>query len=595
MKKKNIIILFVTILFLSYLFRLFWIQIIDESYKISADNNAIRHIIQYPSRGLIFDRNNKLLVYNEASYDLMVIPKQLRSFDTLEFCNILNIEKKVLIKKLKKAKRYSRYKAYLFLKQISKVNYAILQEKLHKFPGFFVELRTLRKHTTKSASHVLGYIGEVTNKNIKKDNYYKSGNYIGQSGLEKYYEKNLRGKKGIKRMLVDVHNRIQGSYKNGKYDTIAVSGDNLKTTIDIDLQIYGEDLMKNKIGSIVVIIPKTGEILSLISSPSYDPNLLFGRKRAKNYNILSRDSLQPLFNRALMAKYPPGSIFKIVQALIALQEKVATPYTSIACNKSLLGCHNHPQATTIEKSIQYSCNPYYYKIFQRIIQRGKETNIYKDSRIGLLRWHECVTKFGFGKKLKIDLPSIKAGFIPNVDYYDKIYNGKYTWAFSTIYSLGIGQGEIQVIPLQMANLASIIANKGFYYTPHLIKNINKENFKIKNFVGIDGDYFKYIINGMEAVVNKDGGTARRARLKDIIICGKTGTAENPHGEDHSVFIAFAPKENPQIAIAVYVENSGYGGTWAAPIASLMIEKYLKDSITNTFREKRILESNLLAK
>jgi len=411
------------------------------------------------------------------------------------------------------------------------------------------------------------------------------------------YEDLLRGKRGVKKVMVDVHNREKGRYLNGTEDTLSISGKILHTGIDIDLQTYGELLMQNKIGSIVAIEPSSGEILCLVSSPSYNPNMLVGREVRKNYPILSKDSLNPLFNRATMAQYPPGSIFKTIQALIAMQEGVITENTGFSCLKNLVGCHNHPSATDVASSIKMSCNPYYFQVFKKIIQQNKAKSIYKDSEIGLAEWSKRVKKFGFGGTLQTDIPGVKNGLVPGVEFYNKWY-GEGRWAFSTIFSLSIGQGELGVIPIQMANLAAIIANKGFYYSPHIIKRVDEkatipDMFKQKNYVGVDAKYFEPIIDGMHRVTSEAGGTARRAKIEGIEVCGKTGTAQNPHGEDHSVFIAFAPKDNPKIAIAVYVENAGFGGTWAAPIASLMMEKYLTDSISNKIKEQRILEANLM--
>lgn len=590
------IVVVISIIFIT---RLFFIQVLDASYKYSADNNVLRYETQYPARGLIYDRKGRLMVYNEAAYDLMIVPRQVKEFDTLDFCKTLNISKEYVVDNIKIAKKYSRYKPSIFLKQLSKSDYAEFQEKLHKFPGFFVQVRTLRKYPDGIAAHVLGYIGEVDDKITKQNSYYKSGDYIGISGIENTYEEALRGQKGVKVFMVDVHNRIKGSFSGGKYDTIAIPGKSLVSSLDAELQKYGELLMKNKVGSVVAIEPSTGEILALVSSPTYDPNLLVGRTRAKNYSKLVSDSLKPLFNRALMAQYPPGSIFKIVQSLIALDQGVININTGFPCAKSIVNCHAHPPATDIQKAIQFSCNPYYYYVYSRMIQRGISTNKFKDSEIGLASWVEYTHSFGLGKKLQIDLPAVKKGNIPDVKFYDKWY-GKGRWAFSTIYSNGIGQGEVEVIPLQMANLAAIFANRGYYYTPHLVKEIGDEKYildeyKEKHFTSVNPKYFDIVAEAMRAVVEEAGGTARRARISDITVCGKTGTAQNPHGEDHSVFISFAPKDNPKIAIAVYVENSGFGGTWAAPIASLMIEKYIRDSITRPDLEKYILDADFINK
>ena len=589
----SLIILLVTI----YIIKLFSIQVLSDEYKNSANNNSQRHVTEYPARGLIYDRNGKLLVYNEAAYDLMVIPKQLESFDTLDLCKVLDIDIEQIRKDINKAKHYSYYKPSTLVKQISNITYSKLQEKLYKYPGFYVQARTIRMYPEHTAAHILGYIGEVNDKITKKDKYYSSGDYIGISGIEKSYEKELRGKKGKQIFLVDVHNRIQGSYRDGKYDTLAISGKNLTTTIDADIQAYGELLMQNKIGSIVAIEPSTGEILAFISSPTYDPNMLVGRKRGKNYRKLSIDSLNPLFNRAIAAKYPPGSTFKLVQALIGLQAGLITPNTGFVCNKNLVGCHNHPSANTVQEAVKMSCNPYFYQVYRRIIEQHVEKSIYKDARFGLEFWDRYVHSFGLGERLKIDIPGIKAGNIPDLKFYDKWY-GKDRWSFTYIASNSIGQGEITVVPMQMANLAATIANKGHYYTPHVVKEIGKTNeprdeYTFYHKTLIDKKWFDIIIPGMYDVVNTPGGTARRARIDSINVCGKTGTVQNPHGEDHSGFIAFAPMENPQIAIAVYVENSGFGGTWAAPIASLIIEKYLTDTIKNKYKEQRILDADFI--
>ena len=593
----GLIFLVVGVLFVT---RLFTIQVLNDEYKLDSESNVMRSMTQYPARGLIYDRNGELLVYNEAAYDLMVIPKQVKEIDTAAFCALLEIEKDEFLQKFSKAEKYSRYKASTFLKEISSISYANIQEQLFLYPGFFVHTRTLRKYPRNSAAHILGYIGEVNQRTIEQKPYYKSGDYIGKSGLEYSYEELLRGTRGVKRVLVDVHNREKGSYKDGDADTMAVTGKVIQTTLDIILQEYGELLMQNKKGSIVAIEPSTGEILALVSAPNYDPNMLVGRAVGKNYPILSKDSLNPLFNRALMAKYPPGSIFKTVQALVGLENGVITENSSFPCIKSLVNCHNHPRATSVSSSVKMSCNPYYYSVFKRLIQQNKVKSIYKDSEIGLGIWSKKIKQFGFGIRLGTDLPGINKGYVPDVAFYNRWY-GEGRWAFSTIYSLSIGQGEMGVIPLQMANLSAIIANKGFYYVPHFIKEIENSDtiphkFTVKKNVGVKERYFSPIIDGMHRVVYEAGGTARRARIHDsIIVCGKTGTAQNPHGEDHSVFIAFAPKDNPKIAIAVFVENAGFGGAWAAPIASLMIEQYLTDSIatSNLRKEQRILDANLL--
>ena len=589
----------VIVIALIIVIKLFILQVVDTSYKFSAENNSRHEAKEYPARGLIYDRNDQLLVYNEAAYDIMVTPSQLTAFDTTEFCEILDIDHAYLVEGIQAAIKYSRYKPSIFLRQVSSKTYAVFQEKMHKFPGFFVQPRTLRKYPKDIAAHVLGYVGEVDEQTVKNDDYYDMGDYIGISGVERSYEEILRGTKGYKYYLVDVHNRIKGSYMNGRYDIEAIVGSNIHITLDADLQEYGELLMQNKIGSIVAIEPSSGEILTLVSSPNYSPSLLVGRIRNKNYEILRQDTLKPLFNRALMAKYPPGSIFKIVQALIGLEEGVIKPYTGFSCDKSLVNCHNHPAPVNVQKAIQYSCNPYFYKVFQRIILKdfNRSKNVFIESRGGLATWREYVMSFGLGKQLGVDLPGEKGGYIPDTSFYDRWYGGK-RWAFSTIYSNGIGQGEVEIIPLQMANLAAIFANKGYYYTPHIIKDIEgtsslTEQFANIHTIPIDSNYFYIVDKAMQAVVEESGGTAGLARIEGVEVCGKTGTAQNPHGEDHAVFIAYAPQEDPQIAIAVYIENAGFGGTWAAPLASLMIEKYLTDTITNSWKEQRILNANFI--
>lgn len=577
-----------------YAIRLLFLQVFDDSYAQLANRNALRFVTQYASRGLIYDRNGKLLVYNELVYDLMVVPRQVKPLDTTLFCELVGITKEEFIEKMKKARTYSTYAPSIFEKQISKEDFGPIQEKLYQFPGFYSQNRTLRYYPKALAAHVLGYIGEVNDNIIKKNPYYKSGDYIGISGLEKYYEEILRGQKGNKITLVDVHNREKGSFQEGKYDTAAIAGENLYSTIDLELQEYAEKLMQNKRGSIVAIEPETGEVLCFVSAPFYDPNLLVGRVRGKNYNKLLEDPAQPLFNRALMAEYAPGSIFKVAQAMIALDLGVITPNTGFGCDRGLVGCHSHPSASTVREAIKMSCNPYFYRVYQKIIMQKSE-NDKVDSKYGLSLWDEEMYKMGFGKKLDIDLPNVLSGYIPDTNFYNKWYKGQ--WNFYTIYSNSIGQGEVQVIPLQMANFAAVVANRGWYINPHLVRYFGDENskkrntkYKKKHFSLISKDYWNIAVEGMWAVVHEGGGTARRARIDDIEVCGKTGTVQN-NGADHSVFICFAPKDNPKIAISVYIENAaGGGGTWAAPIASLVAEKYIRGEVLRKDVEKTYLEA-----
>ena len=585
--------LFGTILII-FLIRLFSIQVIDDSYKTSSENNVLRKEVDYPSRGLVYDRNDKLIVYNEAAYDLMITPNQLKEIDTNLLCTILNVDTINLIKRFNKAKNYSSYKASVFMKQISVETYAKLQEHLYLFPGFYARPRTLRKYPINAASHILGYVGEVSRKTVKKYPYYGEGDYIGISGIEKAYEEHLRGKKGLKFKLKDVHNNIKGSLENGNFDKPSIAGTNLTSTVDIQLQKYGELLMQNKRGSVVALEPSTGEILCLISSPNYNPNELVGRKRNKNYVQLNNDSIEkPLFNRASLAQYPPGSTFKLINALIGLQENTLNSNTTYSCNdgfiygeeKRKMKCHPHRSPLNLKESIATSCNAYYCNVYKEIIEKYPNTND------GYNNWRNHVMSFGLGNWLNNDLPTGQKGHVPSVSYYDNIY-GKRRWKALTNLSLSIGQDALLSTPIQMANMTAAIANRGFYYTPHIVKKIENDSidqrFKIKRNTTIDKKHFETIILGMKDVVeDTELGTSNSAKLDDIVICGKTGTAQNPHGEDHSIFIAFAPMDNPKIALAVYVENGGWGSTWAVPIASLLIEEYLTDSISRPQLEEKI--------
>ncbi len=585
--------IFTSVVFI-FLVRLFYIQVLEDSYTISANNNVLRYMIDYPARGMVYDRNGKTLAFNQTVYDLMVIPRQVKEMDTLEFCKLIDITVEDFRLKLKKTKAFSGIKASIFEKQLSAETYAAFQEKLFKYPGFYVQPRTLRKYPFNTAAHLLGYIGEVNEELIKKNPYYVLGDYIGISGIEQSYEKELRGKRGVRIIMVDVFNREKGSYHNGEYDTLGIPGVNLRSTIDAELQAYGEQLMQNKVGSVVAIEPRTGEILSLISTPAYDPNLMVGRVRSKNYGLLLKDPVKPLFNRAMMAYYPPGSTFKLTSALAALQENIIFRTTSFphsfVVGGHAVNCHNHPPVDLLG-AIQYSCNPYFCNTFRTFVDNRKWTN----SEEGYKRWRYYMESFGIGTKIGVDMPHELKGILPSADFYNKIY-GKSHWKASTIYSLGIGQGELGITPLQMANIMCIIANKGYFYTPHVIKEIGgkpntSRNLTQKHEVPISVANFDLIQDGMQRVT--EAGTARIARFDTITICGKTGTAQNPHGKDHSLFVAFAPRENPKIAIAIMVENAGFGAAWAAPIASLMMEKYLMDSISRPELETRMKKGYLM--
>ena len=580
------------------------LQLVDTSLREQATANVIQKINLYPSRGLIYDRDTSLLVYNMAIYDLMVTYNQVKDIDVDKFCKLLGITKETYTKNLEKDfknnNQYTQSKPFVFLKKISTETYARFQESLYEFPGFYVQLRNVRGYNFNSGAHVLGYIGEVSKKLLDKKPYYKRGDYIGISGLELAYEKYLRGVRGVEYVLRDNLGRIVGSYENGARDTASFSGKDLITSLDVELQLYGEKLLQNKRGGIVAIEPATGEILAMVSMPSYNPNLLtINRNRGVDYMKLARDTLKPLFNRAIGAQYPPGSIFKPVMALIALQEGVTPFNRSIACRggyiyKSLrVGCHGHAAVTDITKAIQHSCNAYFCQIFRDVVDK----NGYSKANEGLDIWVNHLYDFGLGKKLDSDVPNELTGNVPTSAYYDKVYR-KGTWVSPYIISLGIGQGELLITPLQMANISATIANRGFYYPPHLLKALRNDTMQIPyhlrtpRYTRIDTSHYRHVVNGMEDVVL--AGTARVAQIPGIAVCGKTGTAENPHGEDHSVFIAFAPKDDPKIAIAVFVENGGYGSRYGAPISSLMIEQYLNGEISpaRKYLEDRMVQADL---
>ncbi len=606
--RRYIIQIAILAVLLIYGFQLLWLQVISDDFQQQAQNTSTRTNILYPPRGLVYDRNGKLLVENNPVFDIEIIAKEfkLEANDTTRLCQLLRISLEEFREKLGKARHgLQRYKPYLFIKQMSVENYAKIQDELSDYEGIYPNVRTIRKYPYSSFAGGLGYVREIDQRMLSKDtaDYYRRGDMLGISGIERSYEEELRGKRGVQQVMYDRLGIARGSFKDGEYDTLPEAGLTLQTTIDAELQKYGEYLMQNKIGSIVAIDPKTGEVLSMVSAPTFDPNLLTGEgtEVAKNYLMLSQDPTKPLYNRALQAAYPPGSTFKLVQALIGLQDGVLdTVHTSFSCSKELVNCHNHPSPLNLHGSIQHSCNPFYYKSFIRIIRQNRSENDKEDTRIGLDRWHDHVLSFGFGRKLGIDLPYESQGLIPSTAYYDKIAERRgYGWKLGNIYSLSIGQGEMSAVPLQLANFAAILANRGHYYIPHVVRAINDTTlvdikYRTKQKTTVDEKYFPYVVDAMEDVVR--AGTARRAKIDDIIVCGKTGTVQNPHGEDHSVFIAFAPKDNPKIAIAVIVENAGFGGTWAAPIASLMMEKYINDTISDAsvkYKEQRVVELNLI--
>lgn len=591
---------------LIFIFRLSYLQLFSDVYFEKAIGNATKALVDYPARGIILDRNKKVLVNNNLAYDLMVIPKKLKGIDTLAVCEILEMDTAEFSKRIRRiVKRNKNAKTEdVFMELITGRDFVKIKEELYKLKGFRIRPRTVRSYPSRTAAHVLGYLGEVNKKEIKKDTskYYAPSDYLGKSGIEKQYEYLLRGQKGRKFILRDVHSNVQGSYKEGANDIPSVPGANLITTLDIDLQQYAEKLMQNKKGSIVAIEPSTGEVLTLLSSPAYDPSLLVGRKYGENYGKIARNKNKLFYNRAIQARYPPGSIFKPLQAAVAQDMGVGWWSTKYKCNKNLVGCHNHDNPLNLPQSIMHSCNPYYWNLYKAMINQNKSSNHFEDTKLGFESWREYVLSFGLGQRTGVDLPYEKRGSVPTSSYYDRYYRSR--WGYTTIYSLSIGQGELLVVPIQMANLAAIIANKGTYYQPHLLKSLEGEydevladsiieSYTTPKKVMVDPKHFDLVHEGMQWVVEKRGGTAGRARIEGIEVCGKTGTAQNPHGEDHSVFICFAPKDDPKIAIAVYVENAGAGGLWAAPIASLLVEKYLKGNVNRQSLEQYILDADLM--
>jgi penicillin-binding protein 2 len=599
--RREIIQIFMVLIGIVFLIKLFSIQVLDNKYAELANSNAILRQVEYPFRGLIKDRNGKLIVYNTPEYDLEVILKDVKHFDSAKFMKVFRLSPEELRKKFKEMKarkEYSRFKPTLFIDQLSNEDFARVQDQLDEFPGFYIQARTTRAYTSPSLANALGYVSEISKDKLEKDGgkIYKQGDYIGQSGIEAFYEEQLRGKRGVRFKLRNVKGIEKGSFGNGKYDTLSVPGQDLVTGIDIELQKYGELLMNGKTGSIVAIEPSSGEILSFVSGPTYDPNLLTGKNYSSNFVFISTDTLKPLFNRPLMAQYRPGSIFKIAQAMTALQEGVITQDTRIRCDRSIIDCHGPHSNEDLRGAITNSCNPYFRDVLRRMLNQGVVNDPFGDTRIGLEQWNKHIMSFGFGTRLGIDLPNEKNGLVPTPAYYDRAYGGR-PWKFSNIYSIAIGEGENLVVPLQMANFAATIANRGYYYIPHLIKGIGKDGkplpkYSEKHYTTIDSGHFRVAADAMESVVA--GGTAQyRAHLKDIIVCGKTGTVQNDPRPAHSVFIAFAPKENPKIAIAVYVEFSGQGGRAAASIASLMIEKYLIGQTQRPFIEQYVLNGKFL--
>ncbi len=610
--RKYVIIIVTLLVGIIYSMRLFYMQVVDETWTLRAQEIAEKRKEITPPRGVLFDRNKRKIVSNRTYFNLMMKESEMKNFDTVAFAKLIGWTREEVRERFKeivkgegtyrnkhtgvRSSNYQKIRAYPFLKEMTLEEIATIAAHLEDFPGFYEEVTSMRSYPYANGANIVGYLSEVYREEIDEDPFYKPGNNMGRAGLERFYENELRGRKGIKYIVTSALNNAIESYADGKYDTIAKQGPPLNLGIDIILQAYGEKLLANKRGCIVAIEPATGEILALVSAPTYDPNLFIGKRNiSKNYPKLLADPSKPLYPRPLAAEYPPGSTFKLLNSLIGLQEGVITPESGFPCNKSVVGCHNHPSAGNLADAIKHSCNPYFYAVTRKILQQNKEKSVFHDAEIGLNIWAKYMHSFGLGHNLETDITGLRPGSIPDANYYDKWY-GHHRWAFSTIRSISIGQGEVMLTPLQMANIAAIIANRGWYYTPHFVKSIGSdgplEQFRKKHYSMVDAKHYSVIVEGMRRVVHEGGGTGRRARLKDIIVCGKTGTVQNPHGDDHSVFVAFAPMYKPKIAIAVFIENAkGGGGLWAAPTAGLMIEKYLTRKIMEKDREKTILEAN----
>ena len=586
-----------------YTIRLFVLQIMSDDYRKSADSNAFLKKIEYPSRGVISDRNGELLVYNQPAYDIMVVMNEAKDrLDTLEFCQALGISKAYFIKRMNDIKDrsknpgYSRFTQQLFMAQLSNQDFSVFREKLFRFPGFYIQQRSIRQYQYPYAAHVLGDVAEVSESDIENDDYYQAGDFIGKLGIERYYEKQLRGEKGVQILLRDAHGRIKGKYQDGKYDSRPVAGKDLTLSIDIKLQALGERLLEGKIGSIVAIEPATGEVLCMVSSPTYDPRLMVGRQRGKNHRMLSANVWKPLLNRSIMGQYPPGSTFKTSQALTYMTEGIISPGTAFSCAHGFsfkglhVGCHGHGSPLAIVDALSTSCNAYFcWGLYYMIGNRKK----YRSAHDAMNVWRDYMVSMGFGYKLGIDLPGEKRGLIPNGDYYNNAYKG--SWNGLTVISISIGQGEVNLTPLQIANLGATIANRGYYITPHVVKKIRGEEldstFTQKHYTKASRSSYDWVVKGMRSSVIK--GTCKAANRSDYLVCGKTGTAQN-RGQDHSVFMGFAPMDNPKIAIAVYVENGGFGADYGVPIGSLMMEQYItgklspsSESMASVFQHKRI--------
>lgn len=615
--RKYVIITFFILTGVLYSFKLFYMQVVDDSWKLRAQQIAEKRREITPPRAVVFDRNGKKIVENKTYYNLMMVEADMDNLDTVAFGELIGWNKEEIRDRYndivegegtytsphtgKTTSNYQSIRSYPFMKELTADEMSRIAPRLDEFPGFYEEVASMRNYPYANGANILGYLAEVTREEIEKDGFYKPGSRIGRAGIERYYEDQFRGSKGVRYIVTSAMNNTVGSFENGKYDTIALQADPIHLGLDVELQAYGEKLMQNKKGCIVAIEPSSGEILSLVSAPSFDPNLLIGNKKIrKNYPALVGDENKPLFPRPLASEYMPGSTFKLIQGLVGMQEGVIQHNSGFPCNKSVVGCHNHPSAQSVTQAVQMSCNPYFYAVVRRIIHQRKGKTLEEDAEIGLAKWADYMHSFGLGVRLETDITGLRSGVIPDPAYYDKWY-GHHAWKFSTIRSISIGQGEVQLTPLQLANLAAIMANRGWYYTPHFVKSIGEngplEKYRKKNKTMVDSKYFPYVVEGMRRCVHEAGGTARLARIPGVTICGKTGTVENyirgVKQKNHSVFIAFAPMDDPKIAIAVFIENAGGGGgTWAAPTASLMIEQYLNGEVKDKAKEKRILDAKL---
>ena len=606
-KRKWVIAAVAVCIVFVYILRLFFLQVVSGDFRLRADNNAFYHHVQFPARGAIRDRNGNLLVYNQPAYDIMVVMNEQMGVDTLGLCRDLGIDREWYIRRMEEIKDpwrnpgYSRYTQQLFMSQLSMEEFSSFRERLFQYQGFYVRKRSIRRYDRAIAAHILGDIGEVSAKDIEADDYYRMGDYIGKLGVERRYEKQLRGVKGEEILLRDARGRIKGHYQGGKFDKRPVPGKNLTLSIDADLQALGERLMEGKKGGIVAIEPATGEILCMVSSPSYDPRIMVGRQRGRNNHLLSQDPHKPLLNRAIMGTYPPGSTFKTGQALTFLQEGVITPSTAYPCSRGFhygrltVGCHSHGSPLPLEPAIATSCNAYFcWGLLNMFNNRRK----YPTVQDAMTKWKDYMVSMGFGYALGVDLPGEKRGMIPNAAFYDRAYRG--SWNGLTIISISIGQGEVTLTPLQIANLGATIANRGWFITPHVVKHIQDEpldsQYSTRRYTMVEQRHYETVVEGMRKAVL--GGTCRAAETPDYEVCGKTGTAQNPHGRDHSAFMGFAPKDNPKIAICVYVENGEWGATYGVPIGALMMEQYINGRLSEaseqkaqSFQERHIISVN----